>query len=118
MIVWGKSRKHNNRVRGFILEKGMPGLSAPKIEGKFSLRASITGQIVMEDVHVPSANLLPGVSGLGVSNQYFSKPQTFLFELYIAVCVCLCVRNCKCVCVIVYIYIYIYIYVHTHTHCE
>lgn len=65
MIVWAKSKAHDDKVCGFILEKGMPGLSAPKIEGKFSLRASITGQIVMEDVPVPSANLLPGVTGLG-----------------------------------------------------
>ncbi|CAH1775393.1 unnamed protein product [Owenia fusiformis] len=64
-IVWAKSSKENNRIKGFILEKGMKGLSAPKIEGKFSLRASITGQIVMEDVEVPEENLLPHVSGLG-----------------------------------------------------
>eukprot|EP00058_Branchiostoma_floridae_P017112 XP_002602600.1 hypothetical protein BRAFLDRAFT_281524 [Branchiostoma floridae] len=61
-IVWGKCE--DGRVRGFILEKGMGGLSAPKIEGKFSLRASTTGQIVMEDVEVPQDNLLPGVHGL------------------------------------------------------
>ncbi|XP_014790932.1 glutaryl-CoA dehydrogenase, mitochondrial [Octopus bimaculoides] len=64
MVVWAKSKSHNNKIKGFILEKGMPGLTAPKIEGKFSLRASITGQIVMEDVVVPSSNLLPAVSGL------------------------------------------------------
>src|SRR5690606_33847321 len=51
-------------IRGFILEKGMAGLSAPKIEGKFSLRASITGEIVMDDVMVPEENLLPGARGL------------------------------------------------------
>ncbi|HEV2219255.1 MAG TPA: acyl-CoA dehydrogenase family protein, partial [Casimicrobiaceae bacterium] len=50
--------------RGFILEKGMVGLSAPKIEGKFSLRASITGEVVMDDVYVPAENLLPDVQGL------------------------------------------------------
>jgi glutaryl-CoA dehydrogenase len=61
-IVWAKDDA--GTIRGFILEKGMKGLSAPKIEGKFSLRASITGEIVMEDVHVPSENLLPHVSGL------------------------------------------------------
>lgn len=61
-IVWAKDDE--GVVRGFILERGMKGLSAPKIEGKFSLRASPTGQIVMEDVPVPEANLLPGVSGL------------------------------------------------------
>ncbi|KAL8582119.1 hypothetical protein ACOMHN_004039 [Nucella lapillus] len=64
-MVWGKCDADSNRIRGFILEKGMPGLSAPKIEGKFSLRASITGQIVMEDVEVPAENMLPNVSGLG-----------------------------------------------------
>ena len=62
-VVWAKSDP-DERIRGFILEKGMAGLSAPKIEGKFSLRASITGQIVMEDVFVPGENLLPNVSGL------------------------------------------------------
>ena len=51
-------------IRGFILERGMPGLSAPKIDGKMSLRASITGEIVMDDVFVPASQLLPGVSGL------------------------------------------------------
>tara|TARA_B110000240_G_scaffold193468_1_gene239366 strand:- start:29 stop:1156 length:1128 start_codon:yes stop_codon:yes gene_type:complete len=60
-VVWGKLE---GIIRGFILEKGMPGLSAPKIEGKFSLRASITGEIVMDNVWVPEANLLPNVTGL------------------------------------------------------
>lgn len=64
-IVWGKCDKENNKIKGFILEKGMKGLTAPKIEGKFSLRASITGQIVMEDVEVPEENMLPHASGLG-----------------------------------------------------
>ena len=63
-IIWAKSSV-DKRVRGFILEKGMKGLSAPKIEGKFSLRASVTGEIVMEDVFVPDENLLPNTSGLG-----------------------------------------------------
>uniref|UniRef100_A0A2C9JRI0 glutaryl-CoA dehydrogenase (ETF) n=1 Tax=Biomphalaria glabrata TaxID=6526 RepID=A0A2C9JRI0_BIOGL len=63
-IVWAKSDVHNKQIRGFILEKGMKGLSAPKIQGKFSLRASVTGQIVMDDVEVPEANLLPNASGL------------------------------------------------------
>lgn len=63
-IVWAKSEKDGNAIRGFILDKGMPGLTAPKINGKFSLRASITGQIVMDDVSVPEANLLPHASGL------------------------------------------------------
>ena len=61
-IVWAKD--DSETIRGFILEKGMEGLSAPKIEGKFSLRASITGEIVMDDVFVPAENLLPNVSGL------------------------------------------------------
>lgn len=60
-VVWGKL---DGVIRGFILEKGMAGLSAPKIEGKFSLRASITGEIVMDNVFVPSENLLPNVKGL------------------------------------------------------
>jgi glutaryl-CoA dehydrogenase len=61
-VVWAKTE--DGVVRGFILEKGMKGLSAPKIEGKFSLRASVTGEIVMDDVFVPEENLLPKVSGL------------------------------------------------------
>jgi glutaryl-CoA dehydrogenase len=60
-VVWGKLE---GVIRGFVLEKGMVGLSAPKIEGKFSLRASVTGEIVMDNVFVPSENLLPNVSGL------------------------------------------------------
>ncbi|PAV56759.1 hypothetical protein WR25_05019 isoform B [Diploscapter pachys] len=63
-IVWARSDKHENKIKGFILEKGMKGLSAPKIEGKLSLRASITGQIAMDDVRVPEENLLPNISGL------------------------------------------------------
>ncbi|KAK5978770.1 Glutaryl-Coenzyme A dehydrogenase [Trichostrongylus colubriformis] len=63
-IVWARSEKHNNDVKGFILEKGMDGLTAPKIEGKLSLRASITGQIAMDEVPVPESNLLPNVKGL------------------------------------------------------
>ena len=63
-VVWAKSADHNNEIRGFILEKGMKGLSAPKIGGKLSLRASITGEIVMDGVIVPEENLLPNVSGL------------------------------------------------------
>lgn len=62
-IVWAKDDE--GIISGFILEKDMPGLSAPKIEGKFSLRTSVTGEIVMQDVKVPQANLLPGGSGLG-----------------------------------------------------
>jgi glutaryl-CoA dehydrogenase len=60
-VVWAKL---DGVVRGFILEKGMKGLTAPKIEGKFSLRASVTGEIVMDDVLVPAENLLPNVQGL------------------------------------------------------
>ncbi len=63
-VVWAKSSAHGGAIRGFILEKGMKGLSAPKIEGKLSLRASITGEIVMADVEVPAENLLPNVAGL------------------------------------------------------
>ena len=61
-VVWAKT--DDGKVHGFILEKGMKGLSAPKIEGKFSLRASITGEIVMDEVFVPEEQLLPNVSGL------------------------------------------------------
>jgi len=63
-VVWAKSEAHDNAIRGFILEKGMPGLSAPKIEGKLSLRASVTGEIVMQNVEVSEDQLLPGVAGL------------------------------------------------------
>jgi glutaryl-CoA dehydrogenase len=63
-VVWAKSAAHDNEIRGFILEKGMKGLSTPKIGGKLSLRASITGEIVMDGVIVPEENLLPNVSGL------------------------------------------------------
>jgi glutaryl-CoA dehydrogenase len=63
-VVWAKSAAHDNEIRGFVLEKGMKGLSAPKIGGKLSLRCSITGEIVMDGVVVPEENLLPNVSGL------------------------------------------------------
>ncbi|CCV05555.1 glutaryl-CoA dehydrogenase [Mesorhizobium metallidurans STM 2683] len=63
-VVWAKSAAHNNEIRGFVLEKGMKGLSAPKIGGKLSLRASITGEVVMEGVEVGEDALLPNVSGL------------------------------------------------------
>uniref|UniRef100_A0A8D2ZKL4 Glutaryl-CoA dehydrogenase, mitochondrial n=1 Tax=Scophthalmus maximus TaxID=52904 RepID=A0A8D2ZKL4_SCOMX len=62
-VVWAKT--DDGKVRGFILERGMKGLSTPKIEGKFSLRASATGMIVMDEVEVPEENLLPKISGLG-----------------------------------------------------
>ena len=63
-IVWAKSAAHEGAIRGFILEKGMAGLSAPKIEGKLSLRTSVTGEIVMDGVEVSEGSLLPNVSGL------------------------------------------------------
>ena len=63
-VVWAKSTAHDNQIRGFILEKGMKGLSAPKVGGKLSLRASITGEIVLDNVVVPESALLPNVSGL------------------------------------------------------
>ena len=63
-VVWAKSEAHGGEIRGFVLEKGMKGLSAPKIGGKLSLRASITGEIVMDGVVVPESALLPNVSGL------------------------------------------------------
>ena len=61
-VVWAKL---NGVIRGFIVERGMSGFSTPKIEGKFSLRASVTGEIVLDNVEVPEENLLPGASGLG-----------------------------------------------------
>jgi len=63
-VIWAKSDAHDGKIRGFILEKGMAGLSAPKIGEKLSLRASVTGEIVMDEVEVPEANLLPNVEGL------------------------------------------------------
>jgi glutaryl-CoA dehydrogenase len=63
-VVWAKSAAHAGKIKGFVLEKGMAGLSAPKIEGKLSLRASVTGMIMMEDVFVPEENMLPDVEGL------------------------------------------------------
>lgn len=70
-VVW--ARCEDGRIRGFLLEKGMQGLSAPKIEGKFSLRASSTGMIVMDSVEVPEENVLPDVSGLSVSNGHLGN---------------------------------------------
>ena len=63
-IIWAKSDAHDNKIKGFILERGMKGLESPKIEGKFSLRASTTGMIQMDEVFVPEENILPNVSGL------------------------------------------------------
>ncbi len=63
-VVWAKSEAHGGKIKGFVLEKGMKGLSAPKVGGKLSLRASITGEIVMADVEVSEDALLPNVEGL------------------------------------------------------
>jgi glutaryl-CoA dehydrogenase len=63
-VIWAKSSAHDGQIRGFVLEKGMKGLSAPKIEGKLSLRASVTGEVVMDGVEVPASQMLPNVSGL------------------------------------------------------
>ncbi|MEM6986971.1 MAG: acyl-CoA dehydrogenase [Pseudomonadota bacterium] len=63
-VVWAKSEAHGGRIRGFVLEKGMAGLSAPKVGGKLSLRASVTGEIVLDKVEVGEDALLPHVSGL------------------------------------------------------
>ena len=63
-VVWAKSASHDGQIKGFILEKGMKGLSTPKIEGKLSLRASVTGEIVLNDVEVSEDALLPNASGL------------------------------------------------------
>ena len=62
-VIWGK---YEGKLRGFVLERGMKGLETPVIKGKFSLRASITGQILMDDVFVPEENLLPNIEGYGV----------------------------------------------------
>ena len=73
-IVWAKC--DDKKIRGFIVERSMKGFSTPKIEGKFSLRASETGQIVLDDVHVPAENLLPNVQGLSVhKNSMIKKVQ-------------------------------------------
>ena len=63
-VIWAKSDAHGGKIRGFVLDKGMAGLSAPKIEGKLSLRASITGEVVMDGVEVGENALLPNVEGL------------------------------------------------------
>lgn len=72
-IIWAKADDVENRIRGFILERGMKGLTTPKIEGKFSLRASITGLISMDNVEVPADNLLLNVTGLAVRLAYSIK---------------------------------------------
>jgi glutaryl-CoA dehydrogenase len=71
-VVWAKSEAHGGKIRGFVLDKGTKGLSAPVIKGKLSLRASITGEIVMSDVDVGEDALLPNVEGL--------KGTVWLFE--------------------------------------
>ncbi|WP_372886871.1 acyl-CoA dehydrogenase [Shimia sp.] len=63
-VVWAKSEAHGGQIKGFVLDKGTPGLTAPKIEGKLSLRASVTGEIVMDNVAVGEEALLPNVAGL------------------------------------------------------
>jgi glutaryl-CoA dehydrogenase len=63
-VVWAKSDAHDGKIKGFVLDKGMKGLTSPKIEGKFSLRASTTGMIQLDEVFVPEENLLPHVAGL------------------------------------------------------
>ena len=63
-VVWAKSEAHGGKIRGFVLEKGMDGLSAPRIDGKLSLRASVTGEIAMRDVEVGEDAFLPGAEGL------------------------------------------------------
>ena len=63
-VIWAKSDAHGGQIRGFVLEKGMKGLSAPKISGKLSLRCSVTGEVVMDGVVVPETAMLPNVSGL------------------------------------------------------
>lgn len=77
-IVWAKC--DDGEIRGFIVERGFKGLSTPKIEGKFSLRASITGMIHMDEVPVPAENLLPNVAGLKVRIRSFIFPKQILFE--------------------------------------
>lgn len=63
-VVWAKSDSHNNKIKGFVVERGTKGLSTPKIQGKFSLRASVTGEIVLEDAVIPEDALLPNVESL------------------------------------------------------
>jgi glutaryl-CoA dehydrogenase len=63
-VIWARSDAHGGKIRGFVLDKGTTGLSAPKIGGKLSLRASVTGEIVLQDVAVPEEALLPNVEGL------------------------------------------------------
>jgi glutaryl-CoA dehydrogenase len=62
-VVWAKSEAHGGRIKGFLIEKGRPGSTAPKIEGKLSLRASTTGMIMLDDVKLGAEALLPGAEG-------------------------------------------------------
>ncbi|ALG74120.1 acyl-CoA dehydrogenase [Azospirillum thiophilum] len=64
-VVWAKSDAHDNKIKGFVVERGTKGFSTPKIEGKLSLRSSVTGEIVLDGAFVPDENLLPNASGLG-----------------------------------------------------
>ena len=64
VVVWAKSEAHEGKIRGFIVDRGTKGFSTPKIDGKLSLRASVTGEIVLDEAFVPEENLLPNVSGL------------------------------------------------------
>ncbi|SMH33308.1 glutaryl-CoA dehydrogenase [Azospirillum lipoferum] len=64
-VVWAKSDAHDNKIKGFVVERGTKGFSTPKIEGKLSLRSSVTGEIVLDEAFVPDGNLLPNASGLG-----------------------------------------------------
>ncbi|MCX8515604.1 MAG: acyl-CoA dehydrogenase family protein, partial [Alphaproteobacteria bacterium] len=64
LIIWAKSSAHEGAIKGFIVEKGMKGLATPKIEGKLSLRTSLTGEIHLSDVFVPEDNIMPNVAGL------------------------------------------------------
>ncbi|MFG1298654.1 acyl-CoA dehydrogenase [Xanthobacter sp. V3C-3] len=63
-VVWAKSAAHDNAIKGFVVERGMKGFATPKIEGKLSLRASITGEVVLDGVEIPEENLLPNAAGL------------------------------------------------------
>lgn len=83
-IVWAKC--DDKKIRGFIVERSMKGFSTPKIEGKFSLRASETGQIVLDDVHVPAENLLPNVQGLSVHKKFHDKKSSrYKMSIYILI---------------------------------
>ncbi len=79
-VVWAKSTAHDGQIRGFILEKSMRGLSAPKIGGKLSLRCSITGEVVMDGVAVPEDNLLPNVSGLKGPFGCLNRARNYVME--------------------------------------